>query len=156
MKYATVLGLLVGCASIDDPPALTGPTLEVSMDPAIHVIAQDYRIDFSGTDVQLPAHLTVSETDVLGSEDCSENLVGVAVAPAVPIAAGRPQGSDHVISEAKPMLTGPAVAKIHVTFSVDYSCPNKQTAAGAIDFTMFPGGRIVREDLAITPSTDQL
>jgi hypothetical protein len=156
MKYATVLGLLVGCASVDDPPALTGPTLEVSVDTAIHVTAQDYKIDFSGTDVKLPAHLTVSETDLLGTEACSENLIGVAVAPAVAIAAGKPQGSDTVTSEAVAVLTGPAVAKIHVTFEVAYSCPNKQTAAGAIDFTMFPGGRIVREDLAITPSTDQL
>src|SRR6476619_260862 len=100
MKYATVLGLLVGCASVDDPPALTGPTLEVSVDTAIHVTAQDYKIDFSGTDVKLPAHLTVSETDLLGTEACSENLIGVAVAPAVAIAAGKPQGSDTVTSEA--------------------------------------------------------
>jgi hypothetical protein len=156
MKYATVLGLLVGCASVDNPPALTGPALEVSMDPAIHIIAPDYKIDFSGTDVKLPAHLTVSETELLGTEDCSENLVGVAVAPAVAIAAGKPHGSDKVTSEAVAVLTGPAVVKIHVTFEVDYSCPTKQTAAGAIDFTMFPGGRIVREDLAIKPSTDQL
>lgn len=157
MEYATVLVLLVGCASVDDPPALTGPTLEVSTDGAVHVTAPDYKLDFAATDIKLPAHLTVGDgIELLGMEDCSENLVGVAVAPAVAVAAGRPHGSDAVRSEITAVLTGPAVAKIHVSFEVDYRCPTKQTAAGAIDFTMFPGGRIVREDVAIKPSTDRL
>jgi hypothetical protein len=156
MKYATVLSLLVGCASVDDAPALSGPTLEVSVDSAVHVTAPDYKMDFSDTGIRLPAHLTVSEIELLGTEDCSENLIGVAVAPAVAVAAGMPHGSDAVRSEITTVLSGPAVAKVHVTFEVDYHCPTKQTVAGAIDFTMFPGGRIVREDLAIKPSTDRL
>jgi hypothetical protein len=69
---------------------------------------------------------------------------------------GAQPGAGHVRSTIMTLLSGPAVVKIRVTFGVDYLCPAIQTVSGTIDFTMFPGGRIVREDIAVTPSTNPL
>jgi hypothetical protein len=161
MRYATAfVVLVVACASVDQPPGLSGPTIEVVNDTgALHVIAPDYKMTFAANGIHLPDHLTVNggELELLGKEDCRENLVGVAVVPAVSVAAGTPigaqAGAQHVRSDIMALLTGPAVVKIRVTFGVDYLCPVVETVSGTIDFTMFPGGRIVREDIAITPST---
>jgi hypothetical protein len=62
-------------------------------------------------------------------------------------------GVQSVITVVQP---GPVIAKIHVTFAVNYSCPGAETLQGSTDFTIFPSGRIVREDLSIQPSTDTL
>ena len=164
MRYATAFVILVvACASVDQPPGLSGATIEVVNDTGtLRVIAPDYKMSFAANGIHLPDHLTVNDPalELLGKEDCRENLVGVAVIPAISVAAGTPSGAEpgaqHVRSEIMALLTGPAVVKIRVTFEVDYLCPATETVTGTIDFTMFPGGRIVREDIAITPSTNPL
>jgi hypothetical protein len=157
MKYVTVLTALVGCASVSDPPGLAGSAMTVRTDGGVHVIGPDYEMDFAATGIHLPDHLLVNHglVDLLATDGCGfESQVGYVVAPAVAAAAGN-QG-DAVRSQITTPLVGPAVVKVHVTFEVDYACPTAQTLSGTTDFTLFPSGRIVREDLAITPSTTQL
>jgi hypothetical protein len=48
------------------------------------------------------------------------------------------------------------VVKVKVTYEAEYSCPGPETLQGATEFTLLPGGRIVREDNMITPSSNQL
>src|SRR5262245_16132490 len=111
MRYATVLvALVVGCATVDDPPGLIGGTVEVSTDAVegLRVIGPEYKMAFSPAGIHLPNHLTVNggELELLGTQECGENLVGVAVRPAVSVAAGMPHGADAVRSEISAPLTG--------------------------------------------------
>jgi hypothetical protein len=160
MRAVVTVGLVAlgGCASVHDPLGLDEPAMIVKTDSAVHVIGPDYELDFAPTGIHLPDHLTVDhgQVELLGSDDCAETKIGVASVPAVAIAAGTPHGATAVRSQITTVLAGPAIAKVHVSFEVDYACPGAQTATGAIDFTLFPSGRIVREDLAIRPSTDRL
>lgn len=155
MRYAIVLTALVGCASVSDPPGLSLPGMFVEADAAVRVFAPTYQMDFSATGLHLPEHLLVNQgaVDILGTDlPCSESRVGIAVTPALSANAGTPVK----MSEITPVLNGPAVVKVNVTYEVEYSCPGPETLRGETDFTLFPGGRIVREDIMISPSSDQL
>lgn len=155
MRYSFVLTALVGCASVSDPPGLTVPGMFVEADAAVRVFAPGYQMDFAATGLHLPEHLLVNEgaVDILGTDlPCFENRIGVAVSPALSAHAGI-AGKQ---SEIMPLLGGPAVVKVNVTYEVDYDCPGPQTLRGETDFTLLPGGRIVREDILIAPSTSQL
>jgi len=102
----------------------------------------------------MPEHLLVQggQVDLLGTDaHCQgESLVALEVEPAAAAAAGESGRSDITV-----IAAGPAVAKIHVTYAVDYTCPDPQTLSGTTDFTIFPSGRIVREDSG-QPSTGTL
>jgi len=154
MRYAIVLTALVGCASVSDPPGLSVPGMFVEADAAVRVFAPGYQMDFSATGLHLPEHLLLNQgtVELLGTDlPCFESRVGVAVTPALTAHAGVTGRS-----EITPVLNGPAVVKVNVTYEVDYNCPNAETLRGESDFTLMPGGRIVREDRMISPSNDRL
>lgn len=48
------------------------------------------------------------------------------------------------------------MAKIRVEYELDYNCPNQEWMTGTTEFTIFASGRIVREDIAVKPSTNAL
>ena len=155
MRYVIVLTALVGCASVSDPPGLSVPGMFVESDVAVRVFAPGYQMDFSATGLHLPEHLLVNQgqVDILGIDlPCFESRVGVAVTPALSAHAGIPGKT----SEITPILNGPAVVKVNVTYEADYSCPGPETLRGETDFTLLPGGRIIREDKMVIPSSDQL
>jgi hypothetical protein len=157
MRYAIVLTALVGCASVSDPPGLSVPGMFVESDAAVRVFAPGYQMDFSATGLHLPEHLLVNQgtVDLLGTDlPCAESRVGVAVSPAVSVEAGIRGKASR--SEITPLLNGPAVVKVNVTYEVDYDCPNPETLRGESDFTLLPFGRIVREERMISPSNDRL
>jgi len=157
MKFLTAVLALAGCASVSEPAGLAPPGLAVTSTGGVRVIGPDFEMDFAPTGLHLPNHLTVSNglVELLGVDGCAaESLVGYGVTPAVSAAADLT--GPGLRSEITTPLAGPAVVKVHVTFEVDYLCPAKQTMAGAVDFTVFPSGRVVREDLAVTPSTSHL
>lgn len=155
----TALAVLVGCAHVDEPAGLAGPTIAVTTDSAVHVIGPDFQLDFAATGLRLPEHLTVNhgQVELLGDDACSlEGKIGVAVAPAVAAIAGTGHGEVAARSQITTLLAGPAVAKVRVSYEVDYLCPAAQTLVGTSDFTVFPSGRIVREDFVTTSSTSRL
>jgi hypothetical protein len=158
MSWAAVLVALVGCAHVADRTDFTDPPIQVTTDTAVHVIAPTFELDFGATGLHLPEHLRVDHglVDVLGVDDpCQgESLVGIEATPAVQASAGMRGLASR--SQITAVMAGPAVAKIRVTFAVDYDCPNAETLAGTSDFTVFPSGRIVREDTMVVPSSDQL
>jgi len=157
MRCATFLGVLVGCATPSEPLLIGDPPIKVSSGPPVRVSGPDYEMEFSPTGVYLPSSLLVgaSRVEALGSSDeCGLDHAGIAILPALAISAST--RSFAARSEIATPLTGPAVARVHVTFEVDYMCPGLETAAGAVDFTFFPSGRIVRHDLEIRPSTNRL
>ena len=158
MRYAIGLTALAGCASVPEPTGLSTPGIFIEQEgDRVRVVAPDYELDFSPTGVHLPDHLKVDEgrTDLLGADaPCFESRAGFSVTPAVSVDAGMPGKAAR--SELVTLLAGPAVAKIEVTFSVDYDCPGMETVSGKTAFTMFPGGRIVREDVMVAPSTNPL
>jgi hypothetical protein len=158
MKGVVVLAVLVGCASVADRSDFDDPPIRVTTDTAVHVIGPTFQLDFAATGIQLPEHLLVNHglVDLLGTDDVcqGENRVGIVVSPPAQASAGT--HGDGLHSEITTLLAGPAVAKIRVTFAVDYACPGAETLSGTTELTVFPNGRIVREDLAVRPSTNQL
>src|SRR5262249_36026856 len=160
MRCAVFLGVLSACASVGEPPGMSGPALQLETGGAIRVIAPDYKISFSPTGLHMPDHLSVNAPplQLLGAQACNTNLCGVAVRRAVSAAAGTPGGADPggVTSDIMVMASGPAMVKIRVTYGVNYHCTAPQALSGMTDFTLFPGGRIVREDVAVKPSTSAL
>jgi hypothetical protein len=156
MRHAIVLAVLVGCASVGDPTGLTAPGMYTEADAAVRVFSPGkYQMDFSATGLHLPEHLLVNEgvVELFGADmPCFENRAGFSVIPALSAYAG----VQAKTSEITPVLNGPAVVKVHVTYEVEYSCPGPETMHGASDFTFLPGGRIVREDVMVAPSTNTL
>ena len=92
------------------------------------------------------------ETLRLEPDDCNrERRVGVALFPAGVVASGdiADFGGD---SNVETLVEAPGLAKVRVTYDIDYLCPAIETFRGQSVFTFFPSGRIVREDIAIDPS----
>lgn len=123
-------------------------------DQGVRVIAPDFELDFPATGVGMPEHLMVHNVDVFGtSASCHDaSGAGIMVTPAVQASAANksPNPANMVLA------TGPAMVKIRVKYDIDYMCPNDERLSGTSDFTIFPGGRIVREDKDIQPSTHTL
>ncbi len=159
MKAAFALIVLSGCTTIPDSPFVDSP-IRVSTDAkgSVAVSGPNFELSFAATGIHLPEHLWVDKgrIDLLGTEDvCNgESRVGIVVVPAAQASAGT--RGNALRSEITTLLAGPAVAKIRVTFAVDYDCPGPQSLTGTSEFTVFPTGRIVREDIAVRPSTDPL
>ena len=154
--WRVALLAIAGCASIDSAPGLVTPAITVTNDPVV-VSGPALELDFSATGTHMPDHLKSSDgTELLGSDDpCTgSSQIGFAVSPAVSAVAG--MTGTGVQSTVSVVESGPVLAKVHVAFAVNYACPNAETLQGTSDFTIFPSGRIVREDLNVQPSTDTL
>jgi hypothetical protein len=115
-------------------------------------------MSFSSSGVKLPDHLRVGGRELLATnpvDPCAlEGLIGIGVFPALSIIAGDVgTGRD---SSAELLLDGPAVAQVEVLYEVDFECGGPQKASGSSLFTMFPVGRIMREDRMVIPGTTTL
>lgn len=154
LSPAFVLGLIVGCANTPASPT-SEATIRVTTDQGVRVIGPTFELDFAADNIHMPEHLFIGDTDVLGVEaPCQgESRVGVAVAPAVQISAGSTSAAS---SEITVLAAGPAMAKIRVTYGLDYTCPDAERLSGTSEFTIVPSGRIVREDIQIQPSNHTL
>jgi len=104
---------------------------------------------FSPTGVRLPSSLVHGDTEVFAASTCpNPSRVGVSIEPFETAVGGRlPVGFDSTRNFTEVKLRGPAVAQIAVTYDVPYSCAGPQSLRGTSTFTMFPSGRIVRNDV---------
>ena len=98
--------------------------------------------------MKFPDHLYgAAGVDLLGRDPAcaAPSAIGVSAIPAITVDGGASAtASDLEIVEA-----GPAIVKAHVTYASAYSCPDATAMSGSADFTIFPSGRIVREDLGV-------
>ncbi|HEX7701237.1 MAG TPA: hypothetical protein VF403_10955, partial [Kofleriaceae bacterium] len=152
-----VLLLVAACADVPTPPQFDGPGLVVSTDSiGTHVDSYNSNIFsfiFSATGAKLPIYLTANGEDYLGTSTAcaADSGVGFTIAPALTVAGGSP-ASTSMLTVIDP---GPGVVKVRVAFNSAYSCPTATAIIGTSDFTIFPSGRIVRED-SVTPTTQEL
>lgn len=146
---------LVACADVSTPLAFSGPQLAVTQDSSGTHVKSDgvFELDFAPTGAMLPNHLLDGDgNELLGlSSACgAESMIGV-LATGTAVEGGSTVASSNLEVQA----AGPAVAKIHVTYSVPYMCPDATQLQGSSDFTILPGGRIVRGD-SFTPTSSIL
>jgi hypothetical protein len=152
-----VLLLVTACADVPTPAQFDGPGLAVSTDAiGTHVDSynsNNFSFVFSATGAKLPIQLTANGEDYLGTSSAcaTDSGVGFTLAPAITVAGGSP-ASTSTLTVVDP---GPGVVKVRVAFDTAYSCPVATTISGTSDFTIFPSGRIVRED-SVTPTTQEL
>jgi len=109
---------------------------------------------FSPTGVRLPSSLVHGDTEVFAESTCpNPSRAGVSIEPFETAVGGRtPAGFDDARNFTEVKMRGPAVAQIDVVYDVPYTCAGPQSLRGRSTFTMFPSGRIVRND-AVQAST---
>ena len=153
-----VLCLVVACADVPTPPQFDGPGLVVSMDGDSARVdsynANDFSLIFSSTGAKLPVHLIANGVEYLATSftACAgDSGIGFTLAPALTVSGGSPA----VSSTLTVIDPGPGVAKVRVAFDSTYNCPDATAMSGTTDFTIFPSGRIVRED-SVAPTTQVL
>lgn len=141
-----------GCASVN-PPEL--PAAQIEVDNGT-VTGPEFSMSFGrAPDLQMPDRFEVRQKQVLDRDaDCPfERNVGFGLFPAGTISAG--SELDSPSSELIILQDGPFVAQLQSSFSIDYACDDgTHTTTGAMAFTFFPNGRIVRQDLGVLPTGD--
>lgn len=153
LPCSLLFGVTAGCAQT--PPApFREPSVQVTTDQGVRVTAATFELDFAATGIHMPERLLVNHSDVLGAIDpCQgENRIGIWVKPAIQASAGGSAGSSDIAV----LASGPAMAKVRVTYEINYSCPTNERLTGTTEFTILPAGRIVREDIDIKPSSNPL
>lgn len=155
-RVVVLCAVLSACADVPTPASFAGRPLAVTTDGAgTHVKSDTFELAFPTTGVKLPNHLySAAGADLLGRDPAcaAASLIGVSAAPAITLAGE----AAATTSELQIENAGPAIVKAHVTYASVYNCPAATQLSGASDFTIFPSGRIVREDLDIQATTQAL
>jgi len=116
----------------------------------------DFSLHFAGGGFHLPDKLTIgSIDDVLGhaSEGChDENEVGITIAPTLRINAD--SKATQVTNGLMPVLRGPAAVQVKLDWASQFACTDNSSVLpkGTSTFTVFPDGRIVRDDRLDDPN----
>ncbi len=153
-RVVVLCGVLAACADVPERGFESSLVVTTASD-GTHVKSPVFELVFAATGAKLPSHLyTAAGVDVLGTDPAcgAQSLIGFAAAPAVTVDGGAPVAS----SELQITAAGPAIVKAHVTFAAPYSCPDATQLSGSADFTIFPSGRIVREDNDLQATTQSL
>lgn len=148
--------VLCACAEVPTRTLPDAPALAVTIDSTgTHVKSKTFELTFPGDGVKLPDHLyNAAGVDLLGRDPgcAAPSLIGITVAPAITVDGG----ATATASDLQLVDAGPAIVKAHVTYASSYSCPDATALSGSADFTIFPSGRIVREDLAVQATARSL
>jgi hypothetical protein len=160
MKRLGLLTLVQGCAQPADPPdVVTLVEAAPAGDRMVVTAAGVYALTFGrdGT-VRLPETLEIQGAhphgNVLGIDYCPlESLMGVATFPGAAAIGGETLAAGGT-STSFLELGGPVIARVRVDYSVPYLCQNAQHLSGSSVFTMFPDGRIQRQDTVTSSDTD--
>jgi hypothetical protein len=112
-----------------------------------------FALEFSSTGVRLPISFKHNDMELLATNICPEpSLAGISLEPMTTAVAGRAVAAGlESQNTIRATWTGPAVAQVIVTYGVEYDCAGKQTLEGSSTFTIFPSGRVVRND-AVQPT----
>jgi hypothetical protein len=164
MRWVAILALVGGCFTKPDPPPgvcgsqPSAPGLDVDLGPAPVVrFPGNVELGFASdaSTFPMPISLRVNGQELIATpESCNnEDQVGIAVYPAFSIAGNDapPANSMKVLDR---VLSGPAVTVFQTNWLYSYStCSATPTmGSGNTQWSMFPDGRIVRNDF-ILPTT---
>lgn len=116
-----------------------------------------FALRFAGGDgFHFPDALMIDGVDVMGHEvepaaECdAEDGVGLRISPSNRISATG--AGDRVLNHLVPVLRGPSVVQVKVEWATSFPCNLMRTPGGTSTFTVFPDGRIVRDDTITDPS----
>ncbi len=100
--------------------------------------------------VPMPTRLTLNDTNFLASrETCSiEDQSGIAMYPSFQMSPGAGLLNTPVHSLLR-MVTGPAYSQFRVNWRRSFTCNVANVAEGETFFSVFPDGRIVRNDVVL-------
>jgi hypothetical protein len=153
LRVVLVTAACGGCfASVPDSvPVNAAPGIDVGESETEILGRAGFSMTFASTGVRLPISL-VHGTEVFGTNTCpSPSRAGVSIEPFATAVGGEPAVGSAVNTYAL-ALRGPAVVQVAVGYEVPYDCDGKQSLRGTSTFTLFPSGRIVRND-AVRAST---
>ncbi|CAN5320304.1 hypothetical protein BH11MYX1_BH11MYX1_19330 [soil metagenome] len=155
-RVVVLCAVLAACAEVPIPASGEAASLAVTTDSAgTHVKGRSFELAFPVTGVKLPSHLfDAAGVDLLARDAtcAAASSIGISAAPAITLEGG----ATATASALQIQDAGPAIVKAHVTYAAAYSCPDATQLAGATDFTIFPSGRIVREDIGVQATTQPL
>lgn len=160
MVIATAV-LVTGCLSTppykpEDGVSFTETGTGVPGSRGATVAAPGFELHFADGDVfHFPDALKIDGTDVLGHDATSacfgQNELGFLIAPTSRISADG--GAMVVTNRLEPVLRGPAVVQVKLTWATQLTCSAQRKPSGTATFTVFPDGRIVRFDTMADPSS---
>ena len=153
--------LVTGCLSTppykpEDGVSFTETGTGVPGSRGATVAAPGFELHFADGDVfHFPDTLKIDGTDVLGHDATSacfgQNELGFLIAPTSRISADG--GANVVTNRLEPVLRGPAVVQVKLTWATQLTCSAERKPSGTATFTVFPDGRIVRFDTMADPSS---
>jgi hypothetical protein len=152
VRWLVAVVAAAGCATV---PAGPGDRRLLDVDTATGRVSTtsgapiQFTIEFGDHAVRMPQRIVIDGVNRVAAGDCpSESGIGIGVYPAlnaVAPALGGADGTGGLTVE----LAGPTVARIAVDWTASYPCmASQQQAHGTSKFTIFPNGRIVRNDTA--------
>lgn len=115
-----------------------------------------FALHFASTGFHFPDALMIDDVDVLGhamSPACdAEDGAGFQFLPTPRISAG--PGAMTVTNRLVPVLRGPAVVQLKLDWASQFPCMDGSSVLpnGSSTFTVFPDGRIVRDDMLADPN----
>jgi len=109
-----------------------------------------------GDGFHFPDALMIDGVDVMGHEAkpgvaCdAEDEVGLRISPSYRISAS--SDGERVLNHLVPVLRGPGVVQVRVEWATSFACNLMRSPGGTSTFTVFPDGRIVRDDTITDPN----
>ncbi len=127
------------------------------------VSTDDLQLHFPMLAINLPDGLKIGGVEVLAEQTAcqSENKIGLALYPVYSITSGgttwpTANGDTHDSAIVR-TASGPAFAQASITWGGVFHCgANAQTVSGTSVFSVFPDGRVVRDDSFMAPTTTQI
>jgi hypothetical protein len=152
---ATVV-LATGCFA--DVPPRSSPATNVpatTWQPETHeVVGENFRFRLAADGVHLPESLTFDTADATHelfqtSASCGDpQLVGTRLFPFDNARAGaKPMDFDEAANVVQENVVGRAMVQLIVDYALPYRCGGTQQYSGSSTFTVYPSGRIVRNDV---------
>jgi hypothetical protein len=108
-----------------------------------------FTVEFGDHAVRMPQRILVDGVNLVGTGSCpTESGIGIGLYPVLDAVAPALGGADATGSLTV-TLAGPTIARVTVDWAAPYTCNgSQQRAHGTSTFTIFPNGRIVRNDTA--------
>jgi hypothetical protein len=155
MVRVVLVTAVCGAACADIPDRVEDPMIrnvEVSAD-MMAVTGDLFTLKFASTGVRLPISFVHNDTEMLATDVCPEpSLAGVSLAPMTTAVGGRSVAANlEAANTITAPWTGPQIAQVVVGYQVEYFCNGPQVLDGTSTFTVFPSGRVVRND-AVKPT----
>ncbi|HUS28034.1 MAG TPA: hypothetical protein VMZ53_05980 [Kofleriaceae bacterium] len=156
MRWPVVLSVLGACAPVPNPPSFALDVAQVDNNgESINLRFGELGMQLAPmTSIQLPLVLTPDggATNLLepppATNPCGEGYAGINLNPIARASASTMIGGSTV----RQLLSGPAVARVAVEYTVPYMCNGNRELKGKTTFTLLPSGRIERLDENVVAS----